>query len=121
MQISCVFGIIICEIMLGGIFKMNFLSNLELLLKNKNMTRADLARALNVAPSTINSWYARGSENISIKNIKQIAAYFSISLESLVNGNINTLYFSEKEYTKKELKLIADFGQLIKESRRAND
>lgn len=98
-----------------------FLNNLEMLLQSKNMKRADLARALSIAPSTINSWYARGSENISIKNIKQIAAFFGVSLEYLVNGNINTLYFSEKEYTQKELKLIADFGQLLKESRRAND
>lgn len=82
------------------------------------MKRADLARALNIAPSTINSWYARGSEKVNIKVLKDIAAYFNISLEVLINGNtITSLYFSEYEYTKQELDLIANFSKMLKESR----
>lgn len=101
---------------------MNFLINLEGLLKNNNMKRADLARAINVAPSTINSWYARGSEKVSIKVLNDIATYFNVSLEVLVNGDKYTsLYFSEYEYTKQELELIANFGKMLKESRSNND
>lgn len=97
---------------------MNFLINLEGLLKNNNMKRADLARAINVAPSTINSWYARGSEKVSIKVLNDIATYFNVSLEVLVNGDKYTsLYFSEYEYTKQELELIANFSKMLKESR----
>lgn len=99
-------------------FIMEFLTNLEILLKNNNMKRSDLARAINVAPSTINSWYARGSENISIKVLKDIAQYFNISLEVLINGNsITSVYFTEYEYTKQELELISNFGKFLKESR----
>lgn len=101
---------------------MDFLTNLDLLLKSNNMKRADLARALNIAPSTINSWYARGSEKVNIKVLKDIAAYFNISLEVLINGNtITSLYFSEYEYTKQELDLIANFSKMLKESRLNND
>ena len=97
---------------------MEFLTNLEILLKNNNMKRSDLARAINVAPSTINSWFARGSENISIKVLKDIAQYFNISLEVLINGNsITSVYFTEYEYTKQELELISNFGKFLKESR----
>ena len=97
---------------------MDFLTNLDLLLKSNDMKRADLARALNIAPSTINSWYARGSEKVNIKVLKDIAAYFNISLEVLINGNtITSLYFSEYEYTKQELELIANFSKMLKESR----
>ena len=53
-------------------FKMDFLTNLDFLLKSHNMKRADLARAIGIAPSTINSWYARGSEKINIKVLKAI-------------------------------------------------
>jgi len=82
------------------------------------MKRADLARAIDIAPSTINSWYARGSEKVNIKVLKDIAAYFNISLEVLINGNTFTsLHFSEYEYTKQELELIANFGKFLKESR----
>src|SRR5574344_993085 len=99
-------------------FKMDFLTNLDLLLKRHDMKRADLARAINVAPSTINSWYARGSEKVNIKVLKDIAAFFNISLEVLINGDtLTSLYFSEYEYTKQELELIANFSKFLKESR----
>lgn len=101
---------------------MDFLTNLDLLLKSNNMKRADLARAINVAPSTINSWYARGSEKVNINVLKNIAAYFNVSLEVLINGDkITSLYFTEYEYTKQELELIANFSKMLKESRLNND
>jgi len=97
---------------------MDFLTNLDLLLKSNDMKRADLARAINIAPSTINSWYARGSEKVNIKVLKDIAAFFNISLEVLINGDtLTSLYFSEYEYTKQELELIANFSKFLKESR----
>lgn len=101
---------------------MDFLENLDFLLKSNHMKRADLARAINIAPSTINSWYARGSEKVNIKVLKDIAAYFDVSLEFLINGNdITTLCFNNNEYTKDELELIANFGKMLKESRAKND
>lgn len=97
---------------------MDFLTNLEILLKNNDMKRADLARAIGVAPSTINSWYARGSEKVSLKVLRDIAVYFNVSLEVLINGDaITSLYFTEYEYTKQELELLASFGKFLKESR----
>lgn len=101
---------------------MDFLTNLEVLLKSNNMKRADLARAIHVAPSTINSWYARGSEKVNINVLKEIAAYFNVTLEYLVNGeNVTSLYFTEEDYTKQELDLIANFGKMLKESRGNDD
>ena len=101
---------------------MDFLTNLEVLLKSNNMKRADLARAIHVAPSTINSWYARGSEKVNINVLKEIASYFNVTLEYLVNGeNVTSLYFTEEDYTKQELDLIANFGKMLKESRGNDD
>lgn len=100
---------------------MTFLTNLDYLLKSHNMKRADLARAIHVAPSTINSWFARGSDNINIKVLKDISAFFNVSLEVLINGDAYTsIIFNEKDYTKEELELIANFGKMLKE-RRKND
>jgi len=73
-----------------GFLKVDFLTNLDLLLKSNGMKRADLARAIDVAPSTINSWYARGSEKVNIKVLKAIASYFNVSLEVLINGDTFT-------------------------------
>lgn len=97
---------------------MDFLTNLEVLLKNNDMSRSDLARAIEVAPSTINSWYARGSEKVSITILRKIAVYFNVSLEVLINGDtITSIHFTEYEYTKQELELIKNYGKFLKESR----
>ena len=101
---------------------MDFLTNLDVLLKSNHMKRADLARAIHVAPSTINSWYARGAEKVNIQVLKDIAAYFNVSLEVLINGDTFTsLHFTENDYTKQELELIANFSKMLKESRSNND
>ena len=98
--------------------KVDFLTNLEVLLKNNGMSRSDLARAIEVAPSTINSWYARGSEKVSITILRKIAVYFNVSLEVLINGDtITSIHFTEYEYTKQELELIKNYGKFLKESR----
>lgn len=97
---------------------MDFLTNLKVLLKANGMTRSDLARAIDVAPSTINSWYARGSEKVSITILRKIAVYFNVSLEVLINGDtITSIHFTEYEYTKQELELIKNYGKFLKESR----
>ena len=57
---------------------MNFLDNLTKLLKRENLSRAELAKRLNIAPSTINSWYNRGYENVSLKFLLKICDYFTV-------------------------------------------
>lgn len=68
---------------------MKFLKNLDDLLHNNHMSRSDLARAIHIAPSTVNSWFNRSCENVSLKTLVDIAAYFNITLDDLVNGEIN--------------------------------
>lgn len=67
---------------------MNFLKNLNALLESQNISRAELARRLNIAPSTINSWYSKGCDNISLRFIVKIANYFNVTIDDLVNGTI---------------------------------
>ena len=76
---------------------MNFLENLTKLLNRENLSRAELAKRLNIAPSTINSWYNRGYENVSLKFLLKISNYFNVSLETLVNGDIDSNESKEKE------------------------
>lgn len=100
---------------------MQFLANLDFLLKSHNMKRADLARAIHVAPSTINSWFARDTDKIKITALSSIADYFGVSLEWLINGdNDNRYTFNTDDFTKEELELIANFALMLK-GRRKND
>ena len=98
---------------------MQFLNNLDYLLKSNDMKRADLARAIHVAPSTINSWYARGTDKVSLNVLLKISDYFGVTLEYLINGDKNTnLDVLKDNYTKDEIKLINDFCNMLKERRK---
>jgi transcriptional regulator with XRE-family HTH domain len=99
---------------------MVFLENLDFLLKAHNMKRADLARAIHVAPSTINSWYARGTDKIKLQVLIDISNYFNVSLEYLINGNKSAEKIIKDDYTDEEIKLINDFCNMLKERRLGN-
>lgn len=79
---------------------MNFLDNLTKLLERENLSRAELAKRLRIAPSTINSWYNRGYENVSLKFLLKISNYFNVSLETLINGDVDMIDNSGKELMK---------------------
>ena len=84
------------------------------------MKRADLARAIHIAPSTINSWYARGTDKIKLQVLIDIADYFRVSLEFLINGNKSVEMIANDDYTDEEIKLINDFCTMLKERRVKN-
>ena len=62
----------------------NFLKNLEYLLYTNHLTRKDLGKAIDIPPSTINSWFNRSSDGVALKSLVKIAEYFDISLDNLV-------------------------------------
>ena len=96
---------------------MNFLHNLDYLLHINKMSRAELARTINIAPSTINAWYTKDYKGITLKNLVKLSKCFEITIEDLVNGDITALSFTSENYTESELKAIKDFSNYIKRSR----
>lgn len=101
---------------------MAFLENLDALLKENNMSRAELARQIGIAPSTINSWFNRSCDGVSLKILRDIAGFFNVTLESLVNSHdIKSIYFTNKDFTESELQMISRFSRLLKESRKDNE
>ena len=100
----------------GGIY-LNFLCNLEFLMDRNNINRSELAKAIGIAPSTINAWYTKDYKGITLKNLSKLASFFDISMEALVYGDQSSLTFTLENYTEAELKAIYDFSQYIKEKR----
>lgn len=97
---------------------MNLLDNLDKLMKQKKLSRAELAKEVGIAPSTINSWFNRGYENVTLKALSKIASYFNVSIEELVNERpITVITFSSKDFTENELKAIVDFSDFLKSKR----
>lgn len=93
---------------------MYLLENLTELMQEKNINRSELAKHIGVSPSTINSWYNRSCENISLQTLLKLTSFFNITMEELVNGRYNSVVFSGKDYSKNELKAIKDFSDFIK-------
>jgi DNA-binding Xre family transcriptional regulator len=96
---------------------MNFLNNLDYLLTINKMSRAELARTINIAPSTINAWYTKDYKGITLKNLIKLSRCFDITIEDLVNGDIKALNFTSDNHTESELKAIKDFSEYLKRSR----
>lgn len=96
---------------------MNFLHNLDYLLHINKMSRAELARTIGIAPSTINAWYTKDYKGITLKNLVKLSKCFEVTIEDLVNGDINALFFTSDNYSESELKAIKDFSDYIKRSR----
>lgn len=97
---------------------MNFLNNLETLLSENDMSRAELARVIGIAPSTINAWYTKSCDGISLKTLRAIADYFSITIEELVNARtVTAISFSSADFSARELHMIYQFSKMLKDNR----
>lgn len=96
---------------------MYLLENLTKLMKEKDINRSELAKEIGLSSSTINSWYNRSCENISLQTLLKLSKYFNITMEELVNGKYTSIVFSEKEYSQNELKAIKNFSNFIKNTR----
>lgn len=53
--------------------------------KQKNMSQSELAKALNVAPSTIGMWET-DQRAMKDDSIRQLSKYFGVSTDYLLNG-----------------------------------
>ena len=87
---------------------MNLLKNLDYLLRVNNLTRAQLSRELNIAPSTINKWFSKGCENISLRFLIKLSEYFGVSIDDLVHRDL------EKNESEKDLRLVQSIYRLIR-------
>ena len=98
---------------------MQLLLNLERLMADYRINRSELARACNLSTSTVNSWWNRSCENISLQTLMKLANYFNVSLEELVNGPSTTeLIYTIKDYSDEELQAIDNFAKFIKLQRK---
>ena len=97
---------------------MGLLDNLTHFMKEYNLNRTELANAIGIAPSTVNSWFNRGYDNISLQTLLKLSSFFGITIEQLVNGDTSQqIIFSSKDFTEKELKAIVNFSIFLKKNR----
>ena len=94
---------------------MEFLKTLEQLMDSYNMNRSEVARACGLSTSTVNSWWNRSCENVSLQTLLKLSECFNCTIEDLVHGVPDkVLVYSSNEFTENELKLIAIYANYLK-------
>lgn len=98
--------------------KMRFLENLEFLLKKYDMKKSDLAKKIGITQPTINAWYSKGYENVSLNTLRKISNLFHITLDELIYGDMEVIVLNVEEFSKEELNVIINLTEFIKSTRK---
>lgn len=79
---------------------MNFTDKLNVLMEKKNIRISDLSRGSGIPYTTIDGFYKKGYSNIKLSTLRQLAEYFDVSIDYLVNDNYSKESFnSDSEET----------------------
>lgn len=90
------------------------------LLKKRNMTVTELARRVDVAPTTIYSIIQRNNKKVDIDVLLNIADVLGVNAEYFRDSEKPTIlaaHFDGTEYTEDELDEIRQFAQFVKSKR----
>ena len=102
---------------------MGLTDKLDLLMNERNINKAVLARESGVPYTTIDGFYKKGSENAKLSTLKKLCAYFDCSLDFLADDDISNepqtiaAHFDGDEYTEEEFDEIKKFAEFIKSKR----
>lgn len=103
---------------------MGLTDKLDLLMKERNINKADLARESGVPYTTIDGFYKKGSENAKLSTLKKLCAYFNCTLDYLADDSVYNhpttiaAHFDGDEYTEAELDEIRQFAEFVKNKRK---
>ena len=103
---------------------MGLTDKLDLLMREKNINKAELARESGVPYTTIDGFYKKGSENAKLSTLKKLCSYFGCTLDFLADDNITdepitiAAHFDGDEYTAEELDEIKQFAEFVKAKRK---
>ena len=102
---------------------MGLTDKLDLLMKDRNINKADLARESGVPYTTIDGFYKKGSENAKLSTLKKLCTYFNCTLDYLADDAVNdspttiAAHFDGDDFTEDELEDIRAYADFVKNRR----
>lgn len=75
---------------------MSFGENLRTLIEERNMTQKELAKQMNIAPSTVGS-YVQNTREPDFSTLKMLAGYFNVSIDYLLDFTANQTKTHEED------------------------
>lgn len=103
---------------------MGLTDKLDLLMAERKINKAELARESGVPYTTIDGFYKKGSENAKLSTLKKLCSYFGCTLDYLADDDIKeqpttiAAHFDGDEYTEEELDKIKEFAAFVKSTRK---
>lgn len=103
---------------------MGLTDKLDLLMAERKINKAELARESGIPYTTIDGFYKKGSENAKLSTLKKLCSYFGCTLDYLADDDIKeqpttiAAHFDGNEYTEEELEKIKEFAAFVKSSRK---
>ena len=98
---------------------MGLTDKLDLLMKERNINKADFARESGVPYTTIDGFYKKGSENAKLSTLKKLCTYFNCTLDYLADDDVGdqpTTIAAHKDgenFTPEELAKIEEYKKLL--------
>ena len=68
---------------------MNLTEKLDLLMKNRGLTRRRFALQAGIPYTTIVNFYEKGTDNVKLSTLRKIAAFFGVSFDYLADETVN--------------------------------
>ena len=101
---------------------MSLTNKLNMLMKERNISKSDLAHESGIPYTTIDGIF-RKSENAKLSTLKKLCSYFDCTLDFLTNDSIEkpttiAEYLNCYTYTDEELEKIKDFAMFLKSNRK---
>ena len=98
---------------------MGLTDKLDLLMRERNINKADLARESGVPYTTIDGFYKKGSENAKLSTLKKLCTYFNCTLDYLADDDVGdqpTTIAAHKDgenFTPEVLTKIEEYKKLL--------
>lgn len=90
---------------------MNFIEKLSALMKKEDLNTNTLAKKSGVPYTTIDALFKKGYEGVRMSTVKKLAAYFNVSLDYLMDDNVD-----DPNYGKTDIEKIADSLESVAKS-----
>ena len=103
---------------------MGLTDKLDILMKERNINKAELARESGIPYTTIDGFYKKGADNAKLSTLKKLCAYFGCSLDFLADDSVieepTTIaaHFEGEDYTEAEMDEILKFAEFVKAKRK---
>jgi repressor LexA len=68
---------------------MLFIEKLDKLMEEKGLNKSQLSKGSGVPYTTIVNFYEKGTDNIKLSTLRRLAEYFNVSLDYLVDDDVN--------------------------------